>query len=116
MISIPQSLTRLWSSSMSGPSPAASVSASNPAPDARKPTEIELLTPEDVARMIRQSLITLARWRASGEGPRYVKLGRKIAYRRDALDEWIKGQEVRSIAEHKANRKRSRVPSIVPKS
>jgi predicted DNA-binding transcriptional regulator AlpA len=73
--------------------------------------EIELLTVEDVARVLRQSTITLARWRASGQGPRFVKLGRKVAYMRHTLDAWIKEQEVRSIAEQKANRKRSSVPA-----
>jgi len=36
---------------------------------------------------------TLAAWRCQGRGPRYVKVGRKVYYRRSALTEWLRAQE-----------------------
>ena len=40
-----------------------------------------LMTAEQVAAQIQISDKTLRKWRWEGKGPRYVKVGRKVAYR-----------------------------------
>jgi hypothetical protein len=35
-----------------------------------------LMTPEELAGYLRKDVGTLANWRSSGEGPRYIKAGR----------------------------------------
>jgi predicted DNA-binding transcriptional regulator AlpA len=63
------------------------------------PSDFDLLSDEDVARATGNSTITLARWRRQGIGPRFVKLGRKVWYPREALADWIKAREAKSTAE-----------------
>jgi excisionase family DNA binding protein len=65
------------------------------------------------------ALTTLAKWRISGEGPRYARVGKRVLYRRDDLDAWMMDQRVSSTAEtpsHRrpnAGRKRSaRAPEV----
>jgi predicted DNA-binding transcriptional regulator AlpA len=36
---------------------------------------------------------TLWRWRTRGEGPPFVKIGRRVMYRRSSLATWLAGQE-----------------------
>ena len=38
------------------------------------------LKPEEVAMRLRTSVGTLSNWRMRGNGPKYIKLGRKILY------------------------------------
>lgn len=42
----------------------------------------EIATPGEVARASNVNLNTLAYWRHMGTGPRYMKLGRCVRYRR----------------------------------
>jgi Helix-turn-helix domain len=35
---------------------------------------------------------TLERWRRTGEGPAFIKIGRRVAYRQVDLDDWIAWQ------------------------
>lgn len=64
---------------------------------------VKFLTPTELAEELNVDPETLSRWRASGKGPRFVKLspGRTgaIRYRREAVDEWIASKERRSTAE-----------------
>jgi predicted DNA-binding transcriptional regulator AlpA len=48
-----------------------------------------LLSEAEAARYLALSPRTLERWRSTGEGPRYCKQSRRIAYRREDLDAWI---------------------------
>ena len=41
---------------------------------------------------------TMAHWRCEGRGPTYVKVGLKVAYRGDHLNDWIEAQTVRPAA------------------
>uniref|UniRef100_UPI003D0CA2F1 helix-turn-helix transcriptional regulator n=1 Tax=Methylocystis sp. TaxID=1911079 RepID=UPI003D0CA2F1 len=41
------------------------------------------------AEYVGKSVPTLARWRALGDGPDYVKIGRAIKYRKSARDRFI---------------------------
>lgn len=49
----------------------------------------ELLSPEDLARLIGVDERTLAVWRSQRRGPDYVKLGRAVFYRRADVKSWI---------------------------
>jgi len=38
------------------------------------------LLPAEAAEKLRMSVNTLAHWRCTGEGPKYIKFGRKVLY------------------------------------
>lgn len=58
-----------------------------------------LLTQAETAEHLRLSERTLERWRVSGSGPVFVKLGRRVLYRQSDLDEWIASHLVNSTSE-----------------
>lgn len=58
-----------------------------------------LLSPKQVSEGWRISVITLARFRANGNGPRYIKIGRAVRYHKGDLENWLKQQERRSTSE-----------------
>ena len=50
----------------------------------------ELLSVPEVAALLGLSRVTLANWRCTGKGPRWVKLGgRAVRYRRSDLEHFI---------------------------
>lgn len=49
-----------------------------------------LLTAAETAERLRIHYDTLARWRASGQGPAYVKLCGTYRYPADELEAWIR--------------------------
>lgn len=60
----------------------------------------ELLRPEAAALALGVAKQTLARWRCEGQGPRFVKIGRRlVAYRREDLDAWISARGAGSTVE-----------------
>jgi predicted DNA-binding transcriptional regulator AlpA len=50
-----------------------------------------LLNQRATAAYLSISERTLERWRVSGDGPPFVKFGRRVAYRETDLIEWING-------------------------
>jgi len=60
----------------------------------------ELLTPAEAAKVLRVSPATLPRWRWSGDGPDFVRVGRAIRYRREDLDRYIQRGVVRVAREN----------------
>jgi len=59
-----------------------------------------LLTQREAASVLRLSERTLERFRCSGLGPKFIRLGQKsVRYQQSALDEWIAGRVVRSTSE-----------------
>jgi predicted DNA-binding transcriptional regulator AlpA len=48
-----------------------------------------LLTPAEVAKLIRRPETWLAKLRMTGDGPRFLKVGGKVRYRRSALEAWL---------------------------
>ena len=42
-----------------------------------------------VARITGKSIVTLSRYRMFGTGPKWVRLGRQIRYRREDVASWI---------------------------
>lgn len=46
------------------------------------------------AKYLDTTVGTLAKWRYLGEGPPYVKLGRRVVYRRETLERYLRSLEV----------------------
>ena len=62
-----------------------------------------LLTQREAALALRLSERTLERSRVSGDGPKFVKAGRRVLYRQSDLDEWIASRVVHSTSEATLN-------------
>lgn len=58
-----------------------------------------ILTVNDAADILRLNVRTLERWRQTGEGPRYVKMGRRVGYRRNDLEDWLEANVTTSTSE-----------------
>lgn len=52
----------------------------------------EILTPEGLAEEIAIPIRTLYQWRYQGKGPRSMKLGRHVRYRRSDIKAWLEAQ------------------------
>jgi predicted DNA-binding transcriptional regulator AlpA len=52
----------------------------------------QMLTEQDAADVLCQSVRTLQKWRVNGFGPSYFKIGRSVRYRRDELTAWIESR------------------------
>jgi excisionase family DNA binding protein len=52
----------------------------------------ELLTPEEAAELLRTRSRTLERWRHTGTGPRFAKIGRRVVYARADITSWVSAQ------------------------
>lgn len=63
---------------------------------------MEIMNVEEAARYVRLGVGTLNRFRGTGGGPRYAKLGGAVRYRKEDLDAWIAGRMVRSTSETSA--------------
>ena len=51
-----------------------------------------LLDTEQVAALLGLRPNTLAQWRMSGAGPRFVRLGRRVRYQPADVDDWLQSQ------------------------
>lgn len=49
----------------------------------------QLMTESDVADFLCQSIRTIQKWRVTGFGPAFYKLGRSVRYKRSELIEWM---------------------------
>jgi predicted DNA-binding transcriptional regulator AlpA len=58
-----------------------------------------LLHPRDAAKILNVSMSWLAKARLSGEGPRFVKIGRAVRYLESSLRDYIKGRTQGSTSE-----------------
>jgi hypothetical protein len=56
----------------------------------RLPNESRLLTPQALIDRWQKSitLVTLATWRSRKNGPRYIKIGGRVLYPLDGIEEW----------------------------
>lgn len=64
--------------------------------DALASEEDILLTPDDVARMMRVSRRTVSTWRYRGKGPRYVHVTHNcVRYRVSEVRKWLSDREKR---------------------
>jgi excisionase family DNA binding protein len=58
----------------------------------------DLLTITEAAALLRAPVATLRYWRHLGTGPRSFRLGRRVLYRRDDLQSWLKTQHAKDSA------------------
>jgi len=58
-----------------------------------------MMTPAQTAEALEVSPATLARWRWAGRGPKFVKYGKHVRYRRQDVVDFIEA----SIREHTAS-------------
>jgi predicted DNA-binding transcriptional regulator AlpA len=49
----------------------------------------KLMTEHEVAQITEMSVATVRRWRLLGQGPKYIKLGTSVRYRREDLAGWL---------------------------
>ncbi len=61
--------------------------------------EFNLITDAEFGEIVGWSAPTRARARRSGDGPRFVKIGRRVFYRRDEINRWLKSVEAASTAD-----------------
>ncbi len=59
----------------------------------------QLYPPDRVSQMLCVAPATLRKWRWEGKGPRFVKVGRKVAYRGCDIDAFIGAQIRRSTSD-----------------
>lgn len=59
-----------------------------------------LLSAAEAAEYLNVARQTLAVWRLNGKGPTYVKVGRKVAYSKIALDGYLSQHTHTSTAEY----------------
>ena len=59
----------------------------------------DLLNTVEVAEIVRLSRRTLERGRVTGEGPEYIKLGRRVVYQKCKVDEWLEQGRRRSTSD-----------------
>ena len=55
----------------------------------KKSIEGKLLTPEQTAALLQIRPATLARWRWAGCGPRFVKIGGRVRYAENDIENFI---------------------------
>jgi len=59
----------------------------------------ELLTTRDVSREYRLTKSSLEKWRVAGIGPAYLKLSRRVMYRRSDVEQWLNVNRRRSTSD-----------------
>ena len=59
----------------------------------------ELFDTQAVASYTGLSPVTLRKWRMTGAGPRFVRLGRAVRYRKAAIDTFLEGREFSTTSE-----------------
>ncbi len=70
------------------------------------------LTQEEAAAYMRLSPRTLERHRVEGTGSRFVKLGRRVLYRRSDLDDWAASRTFGSTSEAEADAATAQRPTV----
>jgi hypothetical protein len=60
-----------------------------------------LLTSAEAAEFLRLRPSTLAKYRCVGGGPDFSKLGGRVVYPREALEQWVEQCTVSSTAEYR---------------
>jgi excisionase family DNA binding protein len=61
---------------------------------------MSLLKVTEAANHLGLSASTLNKWRMSGQGPKFVKLGRAVCYRASDLDAWLESSCRSSTSEY----------------
>ena len=61
-----------------------------------------LLTTAETAEKLRIRRQTLEAWRMTGQGPKFIKMGRRVFYRLSDVETWITNRTVASTSELRA--------------
>lgn len=61
--------------------------------------EVNLITPKKLAENLSVNENTLAKWRLSGLGPKYIKVQRCVRYCQQDVKEWLDDQKFQSTTE-----------------
>ena len=59
----------------------------------------DILTVLEAAHYVRLGKPTLDRYRITGDGPKFAKMGRSVRYRRSDLDDWLNARLINSTSE-----------------
>ena len=54
----------------------------------------DFLTEPELAAELRVCRMTVRRWRVLGEAPPVTRIGRRILYRRDAVQSWLASRQI----------------------
>jgi predicted DNA-binding transcriptional regulator AlpA len=68
-----------------------------------------LFSEQQAAQILRVTVKALQKWRVTGAGPRFVKMGRLVRYTEDTLEEFIQKRTVVSTSEQTV---RQGVPAV----
>jgi predicted DNA-binding transcriptional regulator AlpA len=58
------------------------------------PIASELLTEDEFCAMVRMTRTTAARQRRAGQGPKVIRIGQQLRYRRGDIETWLASREV----------------------
>jgi predicted DNA-binding transcriptional regulator AlpA len=75
-----------------------------PAGELSQLTDYVILTPKQVAERIHVPERTLERWRSTGDGPKFARLGRRVGYPMADLERWLAERTFASRAAELAQR------------
>ncbi len=64
----------------------------------RRPIFADWYTRKELAAELSLSIDTLSRWSSQGRGPVCINAGNRIMYSREAVEEWLRGEEQRAKA------------------
>jgi len=66
----------------------------------------DLMTTDETADYLRLQKQTLEAWRCHAKGPVFLKLGRRVLYRRESLEKFMAERERRSTSETQITNRR----------
>tara|TARA_R110002110_G_scaffold415612_7_gene652406 strand:- start:223374 stop:223583 length:210 start_codon:yes stop_codon:yes gene_type:complete len=58
----------------------------------------ELFDTSETAQRLRVTRAALAKWRVAGDGPTFLRCGRKILYRASDIETWLASREYASTS------------------
>lgn len=53
----------------------------------------EYLTKAELAAQLKRSIRTVDRWALTGDGPPYVRIGKRTLYRKQSVIDWLRSRE-----------------------
>jgi predicted DNA-binding transcriptional regulator AlpA len=59
-----------------------------------------LVTPEELGARYRTTLDTLYRWRATGTGPRFMRIGGRVYYPESAIEQFEKNRTFEAVSDY----------------
>ncbi len=61
--------------------------------------KLKLYTPAETSERLGISTSTLAKWRLTGDGPAFVKIGARVAYDETMIETWLTSRVRRSTSD-----------------